>query len=84
MYTQKSFNMVTTFDGNEYKTKVSQFNYDDPQREGENPTRKFTEKEYLNTDVNKIQESIEEDFGVCLVYGDLFDWFWYPVSLIKE
>ena len=77
MLTQKSFNMVTTFKDGEYKTKVSQLDYTDPQREGENPVRDFNEKEYINNNLDKIQSEIEKDFHVQFYDTDeVFNWFW--------
>ena len=77
MYAQKSFNMVTTFNDREYKTKVSQLDYTDPQREGENPVRDFKEKEYTDLSLDKIQSAVERDFNVQFYDVDeFFNWFW--------
>ena len=85
MYTQKSFNLVVTHTDEEYAARVSQLEYSNPDREGEEPIRNFIEKEYVGKNIDDIQDKIDKDFGVEFRdHTELFDWFWYPNSLLLK
>ena len=77
MYTQKSINIVTLYDGERYKVDVTQTNYISLDKPGEKPSSNTKSRSYLEKDLNSIQIKIEKEFEIEFSdFDELFSWFW--------